>query len=425
MTVQDLVTEANDRAAALLKLGHGRAAETIWRRLLGLAGPTAPVLANLSGCLWAQARYEEAEQEARQALQIDQDSALAYGNLAQALEGLRRGEEALYFYSRAEALGWDATAIAWNRSLARLANGDYAQGLLEYEARFDRRADLYPKFESPRWAPGIDLTGKTVLCVAEQGIGDTILWSRFLPQLSKIVERVYFCVDPNVLSLLWSFRKYVSFLPVNVPIPKVDYHIFLGSLPLLLGCTLETIPEDPGLILERVKEQRTGAITLPPPTTTPNLKVGICWKGSPRQERDQHRSFPLETLLPLAENPKVWLYSLQLNGTGDIALLGAQDLICDLSPELERGGLPAAGSAMLQMDVVITCCTSIAHLAGSIGVPCNVLLGHSPYWVWGRTDTTPWYESVVLFRRGKGQGWGQLIKEICCELALMESRSVS
>ena len=140
---------------------------------------------------------------------------------------------------------------------------------------------------------------------------------------------------------------------------------------------------------------KIGPAEIPKPLGPDPYKVGIVWTGNPGQERNAERSIPLELLLPLAEHPNVWLYGLQaFHGRDEIERLGASDLICDLGGQLEKRGLTVAATALLQMDLVITCCTSIAHLCGALGVEAWVMICKNPYWVWMRERTdSPWYPS--------------------------------
>ena len=183
-------------------------------------------------------------------------------------------------------------------------------------------------------------------------------------------------------------------------------------LPWHSRCTLETLPKDPGLIRKRADVQmKIGPAEIPKPLGPDPYKVGIVWTGNPGQERNAERSIPLELLLPLAEHPNVWLYGLQaFHGRDEIERLGASDLICDLGGQLEKRGLTVAATALLQMDLVITCCTSIAHLCGALGVEAWVLICKNPYWVWMRERTdSPWYPSVKLYRQTEVDNWKDVI----------------
>jgi hypothetical protein len=152
--------------------------------------------------------------------------------------------------------------------------------------------------------------------------------------------------------------------------------------------------------------------------------VGIAWTGSPIQSRNSQRTMPLETMLTLAENPSVALYSFQVGpGSEQIEEVGAQSLVYPLGPEFERNGFVAAGVAMLHMDIIISVCTSTVHLAGALGVPCWTLLCYDPYWIWlqdktenNRTDTI-WYPNMRLFRQDSPGDWESVMKKVRLELA--------
>jgi hypothetical protein len=161
-----------------------------------------------------------------------------------------------------------------------------------------------------------------------------------------------------------------------------------------------------------------GKADVPIPLGPEPFKVGICWSGNPYQDRNDERSIPLELMLTLAEHPHVWLYSLQAGpAQADIARLGAKDIVCDLGTQMKERGLTVAATALLQMDLVITCCTSIAHLCGALGVRTWVVLCKNPYWVWMRDrPDSPWYPSLRLFRQDKTDDWRGVMQQVRDEL---------
>jgi hypothetical protein len=141
-------------------------------------------------------------------------------------------------------------------------------------------------------------------------------------------------------------------------------------------------------------------------------RVGICWTGNPLQERNDERTIPLELMLSLADHPHVWLYSLQAQGTAELDRLGAHDIVYDLGPQLKARGLTVAATALLQMDLVITSCTMIAHLCGALGIAAWVVLCEYPYWVWGRERPSPWYPSLKLYRQIKTDDWKEVMGRV-------------
>ena len=428
--VHDAVREINELAATqLLPARKYHAAIAATKRAIHVTPTSRELWTNLGSYYWNIQEYEEARAALQRALCIDPDYAPACCNLALVMASMQRHTDAERLFNRALEIDPDYLGCKWDRSLFRLARGDYEQGFAEYETRIPFRKQqgkrVYPEFEAPFWN-GEDLTGKSIYVASEQGLGDTILFSRFLPWLAQQAAQVYVCLSQPMTSLLWEFRDLITLLPEGIPIPKTDYAMVMGSLPHRYGITLETIPDDPGLILKRVQGyHETSAIKLPAPEGPNPLRIGLCWTGNPEQDRNDERSIPFELMLGLVANPQVWGYSLQVGaGEADVYRAGAKQLINDLGPELRGRGLTAAGAVMLDLDLVITCCTSIAHLAGALGVPCWVVLCNDPYWLWlqGRSDSL-WYPSLRLFQQPEPGDWRSVMAEVQSELnRLLEQR---
>lgn len=390
------------------------------RRALEIEPTSAELWANLSSHLWCLKRYDEALDAAIQAIRFDPIPS-ARLNLALIMEAL--GDFLAAEHILCDLLGKHPHhhAARWNLSLLQLGRGNYVGGFRNYDSRIDYKAgSFYPTFEAPRWQ-GEPLEGKTIYVSPEQGLGDTILFSRYLTRLieHQDPDEVFVSFPAQMASLLWDVAFRLTMLPEGVPVPKTDYMTYLGSLPQFF----ETPTPEPGCIRSRCREQlRVMPITIPePPQDNPKpLKIGICWSGNPNQDKNLERSIPLDMLMELAEDPRVWLYSLQCGPAAqDIARIGAGPLLLDMSNEMQLLGLAGTGSAILQLDLVITVCTSIAHLSGSLGAKTWVLLCDTPYWVWGYGDaeTTPWYPSARLFRQTKPGDWRGVIDRVKTALA--------
>ena len=425
--VHDAVRELND--IALMRGANYRYIHTAvveMKRAVATTPTSKDAWSNLASLLWKKREYEEALACVDRALRFE-DFAEARHNRALILESTGRFEEAEADFARALELFPDYHNAKWCRSMMRLSLGDYERGWPEYEARIPfRKKDgkaIYPTFPAPYWR-GEDIKGKNIFVCIEQGIGDTIMFSRFLPWLKRQVGphgRIHLCCAHEIMVLLWVFCEegIVEYVPEGVPIPQCDYSVVTGSLPFHSRCTLDTLPADPGLIRWRADTQmRIGKADVPRPLGPDPFKVGIVWTGNPEQDRNDERSIPLELMLSLAEHPHVWLYSLQVGpGQADIERLGAKDIVCDLGPQLRERGLTVAATAILQMDLVITCCTSIAHLCGALGVKAWVLLCRNPYWVWMRErPDSPWYPSLHLFRQTTTDDWRSVMQQVRDEL---------
>lgn len=416
-------------AAQLNALGCGlkearkfTAAAVAFERARAMLPHDQAVLTNLASALLCLGRYAEAERRIHEALALAPDYALAHAVLGVVFTAQERFEEAERCLNRGLELDPSDFRARWNRACCRLAAGDWSRGLVDYEARFQHSGPgHYPRLPVPLWDGVTDLNGKRLYVQFEQGAGDRILLSRYLVWLKERWPRVELlsCVNPSLVNLLWGYARYVTFLPDGVPWPDCDLAVYSGSLPLYHGTTPTSIPPDPGLILARALEQsRRGPFNLPRPTGS-TLKVGISWTGNPGQERNHDRSIPLELLATLAEDPGLTLYGLQVGeAAGDIERLGLDGIVCNLDRDLRPNGFIATAAAMLQLDAVVTVCTSTAHLAGALGVPCYVLLGLDPYWIWLRgLETTAWYPSVKLLRQTRYGEWGGVVERARLELA--------
>jgi hypothetical protein len=426
--VHEAVREANDRAGEDLAAQHKfLAAIAMTKRAIAYTPNSRELWSNLATYFWNVHEFDEAMACVERSIAIDPLYSKSQFNKALILESMQRFDEAEKQFDLALELEphWDN--IKWCRSLLHLGQGDYTRGFEEYEYRIKCRVQnkrlVYPKFPSPLWQ-GENLYGKTIYVASEQGIGDTIMFHRWMPWLEDQVGgsgRIYFCPGPATLPLLWDMRgKIIEFVPDGVPIPKSDYSLVMGSLPWHSRATLETLPPDPGFIRSAAETQmRIGPVEMPEPDGPSPFKIGICWTGNPDQERNRERSIPFEHILDLTAHPNVWAYSLQVGpGEKDIEKFGAQGLVHNLGPQLGARGLTVTATAIMKMDLVITCCTSIAHLCGALGVPCWIVLCAYPYWVWmtDREDT-PWYPNTRLFRQEKfSDGWKPVMNKVCTEL---------
>jgi hypothetical protein len=271
-----------------------------------------------------------------------------------------------------------------------------------------------------RWDGAQPLAGKTLLVHAEQGLGDTLQFCRYLPSLTARGATVAFEVIPSLKALMGTLSGGIRVMVRGEPVPSIDYHCPLLSLPLAFDTELATIPADVPYLSADPKRIARWAGRLAGLT---GLKVGIAWQGNPSVERlvwARGRSIPLTALAPLAELPGVSLVSLQKGaGAEQLQQVPFRHPVLDLGPEFDGGpdAFVDAAAVMSTLDLVISSDTSIAHLAGSLGRPVWTLLHASPDWRWllGRADS-PWYPTMRLFRQSGG-GWGDVVGAVVAELA--------
>lgn len=328
--------------------------------------------------------------------------------LAEAIACFDRGLQAQVGYA----------ALIYNRSLARLLAGDLAGGFADYEHRFD-----VPGFPGrrmatshPAWS-GEALPGKTLFIHAEQGAGDTLQFARYLPSVLERIGpdgRVVFAVPPGLPDVL-PVQDRVTLVTNGEAMPAVDVVCPLLSLPHLLGTDVLDIPAPvPYLRIDPVRSVNWYNALLP---HAGQLRIGLAWAGNPAHSNDANRSMALTELAPLLELPGLKFFSLQVGErAADIGRLAWQDKLIDLAPHLHDYADTAA--ALAHLDLLVCVDTSVAHLAGGLGVPTWLMLPHMPDWRWqlNRADS-PWYPGTRLFRQERAGDWSGVVARIAAALA--------
>lgn len=397
-------------------------AETAFRRAIAMCPESGFLLSALGAVLWDRGRFIEALPVLERAVELWPDCPEPFFNLGQVCSALGKFDEAMAAFNRAIGMVPTDAGTKWNYAMSHLDAGRWAVGLELYDARFEFRGPvIYPRLKPPIW-DGSDLNGKILYVSGEQGVGDRILFSRYLYWIKQTYPDVRIkCLIsspdlPPLEPLLWSYSEFVEFLPNGIPCPEADFGIYLISLAKHHGTMPDNVPPDPGLILRRCKPVAEHAITYE--SKQPAIKVGVAWAGNPGMSRNHDRCIPVEMLLELQENPQVQLFSLQFPpGSRELDKTGAKHLIKDLLPDMGAYGLVGQAGEILNMDLIITVCTSVAHLAGVLGVPCWVLLCADPYWIWGRgTEDSVWYPSVRLYRQTVQHDWQSVMKRVKVDL---------
>ncbi|MCW2236255.1 tetratricopeptide repeat protein [Azospirillum canadense] len=433
-----------NRADSLLALRRAPAAEMAARRALAVRPAFPEAQMALGSALAAQHRWDGAEVAYRAALACRPRLAEAWENLGALLAKLGRFDESLAAFAEAEALRpgpslWAARGTAlvamarpaealadidralaarpqdaglhWNRGFARLLAGDYAGGWPEFDwRRHDQGAEPpWRTFPQPTWSgpgAGEDIAGRTILLYAEQGLGDTLQFMRYVPLVAARGARVILEVQPPLLSVLEGMEGADRVIARGDPLPPFDLECPLMSLPRALGTTLDRVPAvvpylrpDPVRAAAWKERLREGEGLRVGP------RVGLVWAGNPRFPGDRLRSPRLEGLRPVLDVPGVRFFGLQ-KGPGREDLEGAPlpAAFTDLGPEIADFADTAA--IMANLDLVISSCTGPAHLAGALGVPLWVVLPFSPDWRWllDRQDS-PWYPTARLFRQDRVGDW--------------------
>jgi tetratricopeptide (TPR) repeat protein len=396
-----------------------------WLRWALARDPDNSEAVNMNGILLHHdGRFEEAVQVFERAEALG--SRPAASNRGNSLLDLGRMDEALRAHYLAVERDPASPGARYNLSLTQLRLGDWRQGWSGYEVRWHfREVHRRPRvFPQPRWQ-GEALNGRCILLHAEQGLGDTIQFCRYVSMVADCGGQVILMVQPPVRRLMDSLAAVragqAQTAMLDSKPPEFDLECPLLSLPAVFRTTIDTVPWT-GAYLSASSELVTKKQPRFPRQRLRDAldaqpRIGICWAGNPRYKADSQRSVRLATLLPLLRTPGLTWISLQKGEAADqIAALPAGVALLDGSSH-DRD-LAATATLIATLDLVITTDTSIAHLAGAMAVPVWILLPHLSDWRWmQQTESTPWYPTARLFRQSAPGDWAGLIDRVINQLS--------
>lgn len=428
---------------ALKKSEQGR---SCFERALELNPDDPYCIANLLGCEMSLGRVEVSESLARRAVEIDSASAVAWSNLGAVLDHQDRYVEAIAAFQKAEEISENAGEVQYdfvNFVVCLFRDGRTNEGieflenrLREYPSvmahshyalmlllagRTDEGFDQYEfrwldgplkatrsNFSKPIWN-GQNLDGKIILLRAEQGYGDFIQFIRYAPHVKALGATVLLYLPELVRKLADDFDGIDHVLLPDEPLPPFDFFVNLLSLPRIFGADVSSVPADvPYLRVDSNRAAHWAAQF----DDGEAINVGLVWAGSPTHLRDKFRSLTIEQLEPLGSVPKLRLFSLQ-KGPASAQLNGQSTglKLVNLAPQLDDFVDTAA--AVSQMDLVVCVDTSVAHLAGALGMPVWLMLPHPADWRWGESaHATHWYPTMRIFRQSRAGEWSDVIARV-------------
>ena len=452
------------RIARLMQLANeheqaGRLAEAeaVLRQVIGEIGDHHPALHLLGIVSFKQDRLAESAQLMEQSIALAPMQPLYHRNICEIYRVLGRLDEALVAGRRAAELApndvhcyhnlgvlyyhrleLDEAIAAGERALTldpnfpgahfgiaevSLLRGDFARGWEEYEWRMKlaNAPPMLPPTERPQW-DGAPLNDGTLLLIADQGYGDVIQFSRYIPWAATRCARLAVACSSELHAVMRQQIGDALLFDHWEQAPQFAAHCPLSGLPRLAGTRGDTIPAPIPYVRaepDRVARWAERLNALLPPHYR---RIGIVWAGRPTHHNDRNRSTPLATFAPFADIPDVALVSLQKGpGQAQIGSYWGRAPLINLGPELRDFGDTMAVLECLERVVLVD--TSVGHLAGAMGKEAWVMLPYAPDWRWllNRADS-PWYPTLRLFRQGPERRWEPVIADIAGELAAMSPR---
>jgi tetratricopeptide (TPR) repeat protein len=432
------------------RIGKHKEAEENFRKLVELDPTNSENYANLGTALGGLGRHEEAVEAMEKSVQMDPKKPMFKNNLAIQYEATGRYEDAKALLE--EALREKQTAQLWdnlgnlyvrmedyesakncyltaisldnryvpsqiNLGLVHHFQGDYMKGFAQYEWRFLYYPELRPYVSwydlSKMWDGKASLEGKRVLVYGEQGIGDIIMFSRYLKAIKDKGAYVMFHVPSSLNGLLAGLEGFDELVNIEIntvktdPLPEYDYQFPLMSAPHLLnvgpmssGSYIKDVPTD---FRKLIKEQC--------PDT---FNVGVVWRGNIANPDNDEKSVPLSELMRLQDIKDVKLFSLQIDGEEETKACGLPDMsefITDFAD---------TARVIHGMDLLICCDTAVSHVAGATGFPVWNLIRYGPDWRWPfrrpAVSGTHWYGSMTLFHQQEKGNWSKVVDKVYEEL---------
>ena len=374
------------------------------------------VLYNRGSALLALGRPVEALSDFDRTLATIPSHLRAWNNRGRALQQLNRHAEAVASFDKVIALKKEDADAHSNRALSLLTLGELREGFKQYEWRWKRggMSDTRRGYSKPLWLGEFALGAKTILLTAEQGLGDTIQFARYVPFLARNGAKVILEVQPELKFLLSGLEGVAQCVARGEPLPAYDVHCPIGSLPLALKTDAANIPPAiPYLHADaaRIEQWR------PKLGTLPGKHVAIAWAGQANHANDRNRSVDFKLLEPLLALGGISFISVARDLRGDdAALLARHANVTHVGGDLNDMADTAAVLAL--SDLLISVDTSVVHLAGATARPAWVMLPFAPDWRWTLTgDHSPWYPQVRLFRQPSLGDWPSAIAHLRAALA--------
>ncbi len=378
---------------------------------------------NLGTVYQDQTRLEEALVHYLRAFEIEPNAAETHVNLGNTYKQLGKTDESRAAYERAVAIRPDYAAAHQGIATLKLAAGDFESGWPQFEWRW-KTGQLPPReYRQPAWGGRPLGAGETILLYCEQGFGDAIQFARYAVVVKRAhpAAKVVLECERPMLKLFGSLKGVDQLVARGDEPLAFDTHAALMSLPALVGTRLETVPCDvPYLFADEALIQHWREKLRSIGEEERRFLIGVNWRGREGHVAAQRRDLPVSLLASLAELPGVQLVNLQ-KGAGERELApGYAYRIAFLGDEVDRdhGAFMDTAAIMRNLNLVITSDTSIAHLAGALGVEVWVPLPFPSEWRWlqGRADS-PWYPTMRLFRQMAAGDWESVFGEIRVALA--------
>ena len=380
---------------------------------------SAETYSNKGNTLQKLGRFQESIDSLQKAVEIRPNYAVAFSNLGLSYSLFRKFDLAQSCLKKAIELDPNFLAGHLNLALALLTVGDYENGFKEYEFRKTLPQLTRTSVPKTNWQGSESLRGKTIFLYHEQGMGDSLQFSRYIPLIKELGANIILEVPQGLVTLFKSLHEIDKVIALGDLIPDYDFSCSLMSLPLAFKTNLSTIPSKfPYLKVDTEKyeywHQKLKAVT--------QKKIGLVWSGGFRPNQpelwavNERRNIPLELISKL-NIPGIFFVSLQKGEPAETELklaktqIWPEDNLYLAAPELND--FSDTAGLIKNLDLIISVDTSTAHLAGALGKPVWLLNRFDSCWRWLENTTySPWYPSFTLFNQTEVGAWDEVIQRV-------------
>ena len=403
-------------------------ARAFYRRSLAISALSPQANSNLANTYLACGELGLAAKYLCRALCLAPDGAEHLNNWGILLHDLWRLSDSLTWFTRAVRIDIHHADARYNRALGLLAKGDFLQGWSDHEYRNLRTVNSSNSL-GPKTVELTQLSGKSVLLLAEQGLGDTLQFARYAQLMTHYADRVILQVQPPLRQLFKSWHPDIHVISDGEHIPSYDFQFHLMSMPFVFRTEVGSIPN---AVPYLAPDQTRVAFWKKRVEMEGRFKVGLVWSGGLRADRpdllavNNRRNIPLSLLAPLKQCDAVFyslqkgteaeadLHNLVRQGWDGPEIINFMDEIFDFSD---------TAALMENLDLIISVDTSSVHLAGAMGKPVWILNRFDTCWRWMAEGTdTPWYPSARLFRQHEMGNWVSVVEDVVDALKRLNTK---
>ncbi len=374
-------------------------------------------LFNNLGIIYLDMReIDKAIENFKKVIELKPELKQAYNNIGVSYRWDNNIEDSINYFEQALEVDPEYIEARYNMCYSYLLGGDLQKGFENYEQRLKikEKNQRLLKTDKPLWH-GEDLEGKVIFAHFEQGLGDSIQFSKYLPQLynrgaSKVLYKPHKGLDKLMrMSLLPELG--IEIVDYTTPLDQIDFDVYAYHMSTLKHCNAnyDNIPHKGKFYnadRDTVEYFRSKYFN------NDKFKIGIFWQGSKANKNDGHRSIPLDKLVKLSDIPNAQLYSLQKgDGTDQLDKLESDVSIIRLGDEFNNFADTAA--AIMNCDLIIGIDSAIMHLTAGLGKPAYVMLCYAADWRWQKDiEHCIWYDNVKVFRQKERGNWDEVVSRV-------------